>query len=232
MTQFPNRFALGSAAGLMALALVAGPLAAAPKPAPKPKPKPAPVQKAPLGRAYVTMETDKGTMELELFTKESPLTAGNFQKLVKQGFYDGIMFHRVVPGFVIQAGDPLSKNAQPGDPGLGRGGPGWTIPLEGSATRLQHLDGSLSMARRQDPNSAGSQFFICLGPQPALDGQYAVFGRVSKGMDVAQRIEVGDRIKRAYMKPTAPTAKKPTKAAAKSSKPAAKSSKPAAKRKQ
>jgi cyclophilin family peptidyl-prolyl cis-trans isomerase len=125
----------------------------------------------------VVIETDFGNIELELFWKETPITAGNLLKLVNKGFYNGLTFHRIVPDFVIQGGDPK---------GDGTGGPGYTIPFEQAKTK--HLRGSLGMARSQDPNSAGSQFYICLKDLPRLDGNYVVFGKVIKGMEAVDKI--------------------------------------------
>jgi len=125
----------------------------------------------------VVIETGFGNIELELFWKETPKTALNFLRLVHKGFYDGLTFHRIVPNFVIQGGDPE---------GTGGGGPGYTIPFEKAETK--HLRGSLGMARAPDPNSAGSQFYICLKNLPSLDGKYVVFGKVIKGMDVVDKI--------------------------------------------
>lgn len=148
----------------------------------------------------VVLETDSGTIVLELFPKEAPITVENFLKLVNQKFYDGLIFHRVIPGFMIQGGDPQ---------GNGTGGPGWTIKGEFGARK--HVLGTLSMARTADPNSAGSQFFICVAPAPHLDGQYAAFGQAISGADVAVKISAVPRdgmdkplsplrIKRAYQK--------------------------------
>jgi peptidyl-prolyl cis-trans isomerase B (cyclophilin B) len=125
----------------------------------------------------VVMETNHGTIELELFWKETPKTAENLLYLTNSGYYDNLTFHRIVPNFVIQGGDPL---------GNGTGGPGYTIPFEKANTK--HLRGSLGMARSQDPNSGGSQFYICLRDLPNLDGNYVVFGKVVKGMDVVDKI--------------------------------------------
>ncbi len=129
----------------------------------------------------VVIETVKGTMVIKLFRNAAPMTVDNFIKLTNQGFYNGLTFHRVVPGFVIQGGDPL---------GNGSGGPGYTIPAEFNSR--PHLRGTVGMARAADPNSGGSQFYICLEPQPSLDGNYTVFGRVVEGLDVIDRITVGD----------------------------------------
>jgi peptidyl-prolyl cis-trans isomerase B (cyclophilin B) len=139
-----------------------------------------PISQEPLAREknpIVVMETNLGTIELELFWKDTPKTAENFLKLVTSGFYNGLTFHRIVPNFVIQGGDPV---------GNGSGGPGYSIPFEQADTK--HLRGSLGMARSQDPNSAGSQFYICLRALPNLDGNYVVFGKVISGMDVVDKI--------------------------------------------
>jgi peptidyl-prolyl cis-trans isomerase B (cyclophilin B) len=124
-----------------------------------------------------SIETDLGTIELELWQDAAPLHVANFRKLARAGFYRGTGFHRIVPGFVIQGGCPE---------GDGTGGPGWTVPAEFNARR--HVKGVLSMARSAHPDSAGSQFFICLGDAPHLDGQYSAFGRVTAGMDVVEQI--------------------------------------------
>ncbi len=127
----------------------------------------------------VMLETDTGTIEVELWDDVAPGHAANMLKLVEDGFYDGVAFHRILPGFVIQGGCPR---------GDGTGGPGWTIKAE--FNDRQHDKGVLSMARTADPNSAGSQFFICLGREHCrhLDGQYTAFGKVISGLDVVDRI--------------------------------------------
>jgi len=125
----------------------------------------------------VVFETDSGSIEIELFPKEAPITVENFLKLVNQNYYDGLIFHRVIPGFMIQGGDPK---------GNGSGGPGWTI--QGEFGPRKHILGTLSMARTADPNSAGSQFFICVATAPHLDGQYAAFGQAISGAEVAVKI--------------------------------------------
>ena len=125
----------------------------------------------------VVLETGSGNIVLELFPKEAPVTVANFLKLVNQKFYDGLIFHRVIPGFMIQGGDPN---------GNGSGGPGWTI--KGEFGSRKHLAGTLSMARTADPNSAGSQFFICVAAAPHLDGQYAAFGQTIEGLSVVEKI--------------------------------------------
>jgi peptidyl-prolyl cis-trans isomerase B (cyclophilin B) len=126
----------------------------------------------------VVMETTMGNMVLELWPDIAPKHCQSFVHLTKTGFYDSLTFHRVVPGFVIQGGDPN---------GNGTGGPGYNVPAEFNPT--PHEDGILSMARSSDPNSAGSQFFICLGRLASLDNQYTVFGKVVEGLEVAHSIE-------------------------------------------
>ncbi len=124
-----------------------------------------------------------GVIDIELDEKAAPVTVENFLKLVNSKFYDGTIFHRVIPGFMIQGGDPQ---------GTGMGGPGWTIKGEFSSNGwdnpIKHKRGVISMARAMDPDSAGSQFFIMHADADYLDGQYAAFGRVVKGMDVVDRI--------------------------------------------
>ena len=130
----------------------------------------------------ITMK-DGGVIDIELDKAAAPITAENFEKLVKDKFYDGLIFHRVIPGFMIQGGDPE---------GTGMGGPGWHIKGEFAANGwdnpISHTRGVISMARAQDPNSAGSQFFIMHADADYLDGQYAAFGKVVSGMDVVDRI--------------------------------------------
>ena len=130
----------------------------------------------------ITME-DGGIIDIELNEEVAPITCENFKKLVSEGFYNGLTFHRVIPGFMIQGGCPL---------GNGTGGPGWNIKGEFAANGvnnpIKHTRGVISMARSMNPNSAGSQFFIMHKDAPHLDGQYAAFGCVMDGMDVVDRI--------------------------------------------
>lgn len=127
--------------------------------------------------------TDGSIMKAELYPEVAPNTVNNFISLVKKGFYDGLVFHRVIRGFMIQGGDPQ---------GTGMGGPGYSIKGEfsynGFSNDLKHTPGVLSMARAMDPNSAGSQFFIMHETSPHLDGQYAAFGKVTEGLDVVNKI--------------------------------------------
>ena len=132
----------------------------------------------------VIMETEKGTLTIELFDKEAPGTVKNFTDLIEKGFYDGLKFHRIIPGFVAQGGCPN---------GNGAGGPGYTIPCETKGNPRKHLRGSLSMAHR-GPNTGGSQFFIVYEPQPHLDGLHTVFGQVTEGMDVVDDLRQGDKM--------------------------------------
>lgn len=128
------------------------------------------------------IEMDKGNIEIELFDKDAPQTVANFEKLANSGFYDGLTFHRVIPGFVAQGGCPA---------GNGTGGPGYTIRCEINPNR--HERGALSMAHR-GPNTGGSQFFIVYEPQHHLDGVHTVFGKVINGMDLADQINPGDKM--------------------------------------
>jgi len=128
-------------------------------------------------KLYAVIETSAGSIKFKFFPREAPGHCRNFIALAQKGFYNGLIFHRVIEGFMIQGGCPK---------GTGTGGPGYTIKAEFS--KLPHLDGSVSMARSQDPNSAGCQFFICLGKQAFLDGQYSVFGQVTEGLEVVHKI--------------------------------------------
>ena len=123
------------------------------------------------------IETSLGPIDVVFFPKDAPQTVNSFIFLAKQGYYNGVIFHRVIPGFMIQGGDPT---------GTGTGGPGYTLPAEFNSHK--HVRGTLSMARTSDPNSAGSQFFIMHGDAPYLDGQYTAFGQVTSGMDTVDKI--------------------------------------------
>ena len=131
-----------------------------------------------------TIETNFGNIVIELFIKSAPETVRNFTSLAKSNFYDGTLFHRVIPGFMIQGGDPNTK--KPDKSKWGMGGPGYTIKAEFNSK--SHLRGIVSMARATDPDSAGSQFFIVTSDSTFLDRQYTVFGEVLQGMDVADKI--------------------------------------------
>jgi peptidyl-prolyl cis-trans isomerase B (cyclophilin B) len=131
----------------------------------------------------VTLKTSHGTIKIELYPDVAPNTVNNFISLVKKGFYNGTIFHRIIPKFMIQGGDPK---------GNGTGGPGYSIRGEFASNRfpndLKHTRGVVSMARTVNPNSAGSQFFIMVDDSPYLDGEYAAFGKVTSGMEEVDRI--------------------------------------------
>ncbi len=158
----------------------------APEPAPKPKPRTypsPPPMTIDTGKQYIaTIETEKGNLVLELFAKDVPVTVNNFVFLAREGFYDGSTFHRVIPDFMAQGGDPT---------GTGRGSPGYTFQDEFS--QHTHVTGALSMANA-GPNTNGSQFFITYTPQHALDGKHSVFGQLIAGMDVLKKIKTGNKI--------------------------------------
>lgn len=173
---------LGVALGMLALVVVAVPALAQSK-----------ADGLPLRNTghYAIIDTDRGVIVIELYSKVAPKTVANFEKLANKGFYNGLTFHRVVEGFVVQGGDPA---------GNGSGGPGYEIPAEINPQE-KHLRGSVATARtgdevNPDRKSSGSQFYICLEPQPGLDGQYTIFGGVVRGMGVVDQIQVGDHMKK------------------------------------
>jgi peptidylprolyl isomerase len=129
------------------------------------------------------IKTVHGEIVFEFYEKEAPQTTARIKELIKQNFYNGLIFHRVIPGFVIQGGDPT---------GTGSGGSGKKIQAE--FNHHKHVPGTIAMARSSDVNSADSQFYISLGTHPHLDNQYTVFGMVTRGLDVAQKIKAGDKI--------------------------------------
>ncbi len=136
-------------------------------------------------RYTARMETDKGTINLELYPQHAPKTVNNFVFLAREGFYDGLKFHRVIANFMVQGGDPT---------GTGRGGPGYKFEDELTGNPLKHETGTLSMANA-GPNTNGSQFFITHAPQPHLNGKHTVFGKVTEGQDVVNAIRQGDIMK-------------------------------------
>ena len=139
-----------------------------------------------------TFDTSKGTIVVDLFDEEAPETVKNFEKLANAEFYDGTRFHRVIPNFMIQGGDPYSKD--PTDRRAGTGGPGYKIKCETQRNTHRHVAGTLSMAHA-GKDTGGSQFFICHSPQPHLDKVHTVFGQVKTGMDVVNAIKQGDEVK-------------------------------------
>jgi len=130
---------------------------------------------------HIKIETKHGDMILELYPDSAPNTVANFKALTGKGYYDGLKFHRVIAGFMAQGGDP---------DGTGMGGPGYKVKAEFNDRK--HVHGTLAMARSQDPDSAGSQFYICFAPAPHLDGQYTIFGQITEGLDVLDQIKEGD----------------------------------------
>jgi peptidyl-prolyl cis-trans isomerase B (cyclophilin B) len=141
------------------------------------------------GTEKAVLTTSKGVIEIAFYPDKAPNTVASIIELANAGFYDGIKFHRVEPGLLIQGGDPLSKTD---DPAVGTGGPGWRLKAE--FNDVNHVEGTVAMARTADPDTAGSQFYIGIVPLPDLDGKYTVFGHVTKGMDVVRAIAVGDVI--------------------------------------
>ena len=136
-------------------------------------------------KEVAVLKTSDGEMVVEFWPEVAPKTVENFKKLAREGFYDGTAFHRIIKGFMIQGGDPNTKDLSQ-ESSYGTGGPGYKIPAE--FNDRPHIRGVLSMARSADPNSAGSQFFICLGVAASLDHQYTAFGKVIKGLDVLDKI--------------------------------------------
>jgi len=186
-----NLFAIG------ALSLVLGLTWAVAEDAKKPEAKEPPKAETkaaaketpkPAAKEVAVLKTSEGEMVLEFYPDVAPGHVENFKKLAKKGFYDGTAFHRVIKGFMIQGGDPNTKDEAKKD-SWGQGGPGHTIKAE--FNQKPHVRGTLSMARTSDPNSAGSQFFICHGAPSFLDGQYTVFGQLIKGDDVLEKIATG-----------------------------------------
>jgi cyclophilin family peptidyl-prolyl cis-trans isomerase len=166
------------AALVVALVAPAGVWAQAPKPA-EPKKGSKPVKQT----AVITMEKG-GDIVIEFYPADAPKTVENFVKLANKGFYNGLTFHRREEGFVIQGGDPK---------GDGTGGPGYKVKAE--FNKNQHVRGAVAMARSQDPDSAGSQFYIVLAPAHFLDGKYTVFGKVTSGMNIVDNVKKGDKMK-------------------------------------
>jgi peptidyl-prolyl cis-trans isomerase B (cyclophilin B) len=154
----------------------------------------------PNGKEVAVIKTNKGTITVALLGNDAPVTVGSFVELVNKGFYNGLKFHRFEPGFVIQGGDPQTKDltaeqVKANSTGaIGTGGPGYAIVGEFNTNPNKHVDGTLAMARSQSPDSGGSQFYFTLGPQAFLDNNYTVFGQTTKGLDVIHKLAVGDVI--------------------------------------
>ena len=156
----------------------------------------------PTGDEIAVLHTSKGDIRVQLAGKDAPIHVGNFVELARKGFYDNLKFHRYVPGFVIQGGCPTTRELTPEQVikegsrrGCGTGNPGYSIKEEFTTNpHNEHNDGTLAMARSSAPNSAGSQFYFCLGAQPMLDSGYTVFGQTLEGLDVIDSLRVGDVI--------------------------------------
>ncbi|MGI6590974.1 MAG: peptidylprolyl isomerase [Eggerthellaceae bacterium] len=158
----------------------------------------------PNGNEVAIITTDKGVIKVQLHGQDAPIHVGNFVELAQKGFYDGLKFHRYVPDFVIQGGCPFTRDMSQEDVAQGKmgpsgmpgtGGPGYSIKHEYDTNpHNEHKDGTLAMARSQMPDSAGSQFYLCLGPQPFLDSGYTVFGDTIEGLDVVHSLRQGDLI--------------------------------------
>ena len=142
-----------------------------------------------------TFETNRGTIVAELYDGEAPKTVANFEKLANSGFYDGVKFHRVIPDFVVQGGDPYTKGGEHAKGPAGTGGPGYTIPDELVGNPHTHQEGSLSMAHA-GPNTGGSQFFMVLSERNTkhLNGVHTVFGKITEGIDVMKQIKQNDQM--------------------------------------
>ena len=143
--------------------------------------------------SHATFETNRGTIVAELFGKEAPKTVENFEKLANAGFYDGVKFHRVIKDFVVQGGDPLSRDLAVGDPKIGTGGPGYKIKCETAGNPHKHAVGALSMAHA-GKDTGGSQFFMVLSEANTrhLNGVHTVFGKITTGLDVMKQIKPND----------------------------------------
>ena len=161
-------------------------------------------EKSPMNSSdeVAVIKTSEGDMVVQFWTDAAPNTIENFKKLARQGFYDGTIFHRIVKGFMIQGGDPNSKDPAK-ENSYGQGGPGYNIKAE--FNDHSHDRGVISMARGQDPDSAGSQFFICLAPVHRLDHQYTTFGKLIKGQDVLEKIGDTPVTKNSMGEPSQPT---------------------------
>jgi peptidyl-prolyl cis-trans isomerase B (cyclophilin B) len=165
----------------------------------------------PSGNEVAVIKTSKGTITVKLYGKDAPVNVGSFIELAKKGFYNKVKFHRLEPGFVVQGGDPQTRplssdqvkqlvaaqnagQSTDGQPVLGTGGPGYAVKGEFQNNPNKHVDGTLAVARTNDPDSAGSQFYFTLAPQPPLDNNYTVIGQTTGGLDVVHKLAIGDVI--------------------------------------
>jgi peptidyl-prolyl cis-trans isomerase B (cyclophilin B) len=175
------------------------PQAKPPAKAPTP-PAAAAVQPSPGAGPIVVVETVKGTFEFETYPNEAPRTVAYILALVKKNFYNGVRFHRVEPGFVIQVGDPQTRDYTKRDL-WGRGGSGTPVGVSELSRKRSHVKGAVAMAHSGNPAQADAQFYVTLAPKPNLDGKYVVFGKVIAGVDVPAKIAVGDVVRRMSVKP-------------------------------
>lgn len=148
----------------------------------------------PITASQATIVTNKGSITFDLYQEQAPITVANFLNLAKSGFYEGIKFHRIIPDFMAQVGDPLTKDDSK-EQLWGTGGPGYTIPDEFDASLKHDSEGTVSMAN-SGPDTGGSQIFITYEPTPWLDGKHTIFGKVTEGMDVLRSLEIGDTIEK------------------------------------
>jgi len=194
-----------AALGLAGIALVvASPTGLAQAPAvPAPKPPAAPAQTTPGAGPVVVIETGKGTFEFETYPDDAPKTVEHVLRLVKKGYYNGQRFHRAVPNFVVQVGDPQSRDMSRRD-WWGRGdfaGSGMPVGVAEFSKKHLHVKGAVAMAHSGNASQADGQFYVTLVAVPKLNGKYAVFGKVISGFDVVPRLQVADVLKKAYLKP-------------------------------
>ena len=205
MAQIPAMMRLGAALVLalpmatVAQTPTAKPRAASPK-APVAAPAPAPAQPTPGAGPVVVVETTKGTFEFETYPIEAPRTVEHILALVKKNFYNGLRFHRVEPGFVIQVGDPNSRDYTK-KALWGTSGSGTPVGLSELSRKRLHVKGAVAMAHSGNPATADAQWYVTLNAVPRLDGKYVVFGRVINGLDVTTQIRVGDIIRKMSVKP-------------------------------
>jgi cyclophilin family peptidyl-prolyl cis-trans isomerase len=157
-------------------------------------------QKSPGAGPVVVLETVKGTIEFETYPEDAPKTVARILELVKKNFYTGLRFHRAEPNFVVQVGDPVSRDMSR-EAWWGRAGSGNPLGVSEVTKKHRHVPGSVAMAHSGDPKFADSQFYIVIKPRPGLDGKYVVFGRVITGMDVVAKLRKADMLKKAYVKP-------------------------------
>jgi peptidyl-prolyl cis-trans isomerase B (cyclophilin B) len=202
---FPLRSVLGTLALLAATSVTAAIAQAPSKPASKPaaRPAPAPAQTTPGAGPIIVVETSKGTFEFETYPDDAPKTVEHVLRLVKKGYYNGQRFHRAVPNFVVQVGDPQSRDMSKRD-WWGRGdfsGSGTPVGVAEFSKKHLHVKGAVAMAHAGNAAEADGQFYVTLAAIPKLNGKYAVFGKLISGFDVPARLQVADLLKKAYVKP-------------------------------